>query len=123
MQFLRKMQNLKPTLTLILFLLTFQFYAQEVTVLDADSGIPVDNVAIFNKDQSKTTVTDANGKGDLDIFDPNEKITFKHISYEPYSTTKSQIGRRGNRVYLLLKTEELQEVVILVRQVVQVSLF
>ena len=105
------MQHLKPTLTLILFLLTFQFYAQEVTVLDADSGIPVDNVAIFNKDQSKTTVTDANGKGDLDIFDPNEKITFKHISYEPYSTTKSQIGRRGNRVYLLLKTEELQEVV------------
>ncbi|MBO0341880.1 TonB-dependent receptor [Flagellimonas profundi] len=105
------MQNLKPTLTLILFLFTLTFYAQEVTVLDVDTGIPVDNIAIFNKDQSKTTVTDANGKTELDIFFPNERITFKHISYETYTTTKEQIERRGNRVYLQLKTEELQEVV------------
>jgi len=105
------MQNLKSTLPLVCLFFTLTFYAQEVTVLDVDTGIPVDNIAIFNKDQSKTTVTDANGKGELDIFSPNERITFKHISYEPYTTTKSQIERRGNRVYLHLKTEELQEVV------------
>ncbi|MEC8831841.1 MAG: TonB-dependent receptor [Bacteroidota bacterium] len=105
------MQSLKPTLTLILFFVSLTFYAQEVTVLDADTGIPVDNIAIFNKDQSKSTLTDAAGRTELDIFSENEKITFKHISYEPYTTTKAQIERRGNRVYLHLKTEELQEVV------------
>ncbi|AEM70169.1 TonB-dependent receptor [Allomuricauda ruestringensis DSM 13258] len=105
------MQNLKATLTLILLFFTLTFYAQEVTVLDADTGIPVDNIAIFNKDQSKTTVTDARGKSELDIFSPDERITFKHISYATYTTTKNQIERRGNRVYLHLKTEELQEVV------------
>ncbi|MEC3966636.1 TonB-dependent receptor [Flagellimonas halotolerans] len=105
------MQNLKSTLPLILIFFTLTFYAQEVTVLDADTGVPVDNIAIFNKDQSKTTVTDFNGKSELDIFSSDEKITFKHISYATYTTTKNQIERRGNRVYLHLKTEELQEVV------------
>ena len=105
------MQNLKPTVTLIFFLFTFVFYAQEVTVLDADSGKPVDNIAIFNKDQSKSTITDANGKCNLGVFSENEKITFKHISYETFITTRNQLARRGNRLYLNLKTEELREVV------------
>ncbi|MFP3468431.1 carboxypeptidase-like regulatory domain-containing protein, partial [Leifsonia sp. SIMBA_070] len=73
--------------------------------------IPVDNAAIFNKDQSKSTITDANGKCELDIFSSDDKITFKHISYQTYTATKKEIERRGNRVYLYQKTEELQEVV------------
>lgn len=111
MPYLRKMQNLKSTLTLFLSFFALITYAQEVTVLDADTGVPIDNIAIFNKDQSKSTITNVNGKSDLDAFARNEKITFKHISYEPYTTTKAQIYRRGNRVYLHLKTEELEEVV------------
>jgi len=105
------MPHLKSTFTLVLFLFAHIFYAQDVTVLDADSGVPVDNIAIFNKDQSKSTITDVDGKANLAIFDLDEKITFKHISYQTYTTTKAQIERRGYRVYLNLKTEELQEVV------------
>ncbi len=103
----------KPTLTLALFLFLFALfsYSQEVTVLDSDSGKPVDNIAVFNRDQTKSTITDANGKCDLGQFSDNERITFKHISYETYTTTKAQLNRRGNRLYLQLKTEELQEVV------------
>lgn len=86
-------------------------HAQEVTVLDSDSGKPVDNIAVFNRDQTKSTITDANGKCDLGQFSDNERITFKHISFETYTTTKAQLNRRGNRLYLQLKTEELQEVV------------
>lgn len=105
------MQYLKSTLTLILFFASLTIFAQDVTVLDADSGVPVDNIAIFNKDQSKSTITDVDGKANLAIFDLDEKITFKHISYQTYIATKAQIERRGYRVYLDLKTEELQEVV------------
>ncbi|MGW9684339.1 TonB-dependent receptor [Flagellimonas sp. 2504JD1-5] len=85
--------------------------AQEITVLDADTGTPIANMAIYNKDKSKTAVTDINGSSELDVFARNERITFRHISYEIYSTTKAQLSRKGNRVYLNLKPEELQEVV------------
>lgn len=111
MQCFIKMHNLKPTSTLILFFFSIAVFAQEVTVLDADTGIPIDNIAVFNKDQSKTTITDANGRISLDIFLNEERITFRHISYETYTTTKAQLGRRGNRVYLHQKMEQLQEVV------------
>ncbi|WP_306012540.1 MULTISPECIES: TonB-dependent receptor [unclassified Allomuricauda] len=105
------MPHLKSTFTLFLFFASLTIYAQDVTVLDADNGVPVDNIAIFNKDQSTSTITDVDGKANLAIFDLDEKITFKHISYQTYTTTKAQIERRGYRVYLNLKTEELQEVV------------
>jgi|UPI00082A2751 hemoglobin/transferrin/lactoferrin receptor protein len=112
MPFFNKMN--KPTLILTLFflLISFSFYAQEVIVLDADSGIPISNLAVFNKDKSKTTITDYNGKTDLGVFNPNEQITFQHLSYEIYVINKSQIAKNGNRIYLHLRSEELQEVVL-----------
>ncbi|WP_199913336.1 TonB-dependent receptor [Flagellimonas amoyensis] len=111
MKYSTEMQNQKLAPTLIFLFLSLTFYAQQITVLDADSGTPVDNVALFNKDQSKTTITNARGSADLGIFGEDEKITFRHIGYETYTATKSQMGRRGNRVYLLPRAEELQEVV------------
>lgn len=96
---------------LLLFMFSWTVVAQEVTVLDADTGNPVVNIAIFNKDKSKTAISDFDGRTDLGIFSRKERITLRHISYEEYTTTKSQIQRKGNRVYLNLKPEELQEVV------------
>ncbi len=96
---------------LLLFMFSWTVVSQEITVLDADTGNPVVNIAIFNKDKSKTAVSDFDGRTDLAVFSRKERITFRHISYEEYTTTKSQIQRKGNRVYLNLKPEELQEVV------------
>ena len=77
MPFLTNMFKPALTLTLFLILVSISLYAQEVTVLDADSGIPISNLAIFNRDKSKTTITDSNGKSDLGIFNSNERITFQ----------------------------------------------
>ena len=93
------------------FLASFSILAQEITVLDAETGNPVVNIAGYNKDKSKTAISDFDGKCDISVFSRNEKITFKHISYEVFTTTKAQIAKRGNRIYLNLKPEELQEVV------------
>ncbi|WP_396591372.1 TonB-dependent receptor domain-containing protein [Allomuricauda sp. R78024] len=104
--------NMRSTGFALLFLfISFTVFSQEITVLDADTGNPVANIAIYNRDKSKTAVSDFNGKSDLSIFSRNERITFRHISYEEYNTTKAQISKKGNRVYLSLKLEELQEVV------------
>ncbi len=97
--------------TLLFLLACATISAQEIMVLDATTGTPIANMAIYNKDKSKTAVTNVEGTSELDVFSRNERITFRHISYETYNTTKAQIGRKGNRVYLDLKPEELQEVV------------
>ncbi|MCL6267425.1 TonB-dependent receptor [Flagellimonas myxillae] len=109
MQYLSSMRNIG--FVLFFFMASLHVFSQEITVLDADTGIPVANIAIFNKDKSKTSVSNLNGKANLDVFDRNERISFRHISYEELATTKSKIGKKGNRVYLVLKPEELQEVV------------
>ncbi|UII81825.1 TonB-dependent receptor domain-containing protein [Flagellimonas sp. CMM7] len=104
--------NMRSTGFALLFLfISFTVFSQEITVLDADTGNAVANIAIYNRDKSKTAVSDFNGKSDLSVFSRNERITFRHISYEVFNTTKAQIGKKGNRVYLTLKLEELQEVV------------
>nr|WP_299072124.1 TonB-dependent receptor [uncultured Allomuricauda sp.] len=109
MQYLSSMRNIGLILFFLLFSLTV--FAQEITVLDADTGSPVANVALYNNDKSKTGVSDFNGKSDLAVFSKNEKIIFKHISYEVFTTTKARLTKKGNRVYLTLKPEELMEVV------------
>ncbi len=109
MQFSSSMRNFGFALFFLCFVSIV--CAQEVTILDAETGIALSNVAIYNKDKSKSTISNFDGKSDLEIFGRRENITFKHISYETFITTKTQITKRGNRIYLNLKTEELQEVV------------
>ncbi|RNC92438.1 MAG: TonB-dependent receptor [Allomuricauda sp.] len=96
-----------------LFLIGFlaRAIAQEVVVLDLDTGVSVVNVAVFNQDKSKTAISDLNGRADLSVFGDNELIIFRHLSYEEHRTTKARLARRGNRLYMGLKAEELDEVV------------
>ena len=109
MQFLTSMRYV--VFLIFLLFISLAAKAQQVVVLDANSGNTVINVAVFNQDKSKTAVTDFDGRCDLSIFGVNERITFKHISYETFKTTRAQIVKRGNRVYLNLKPEQLEEVV------------
>lgn len=85
--------------------------AQEMTILDIDSKEPIVNVAVFNTNRTKTTISDLEGKCDLSIFSKNERITLKHISYEVYKTSLSQVLKNGSKALLVLRPEQLDEVV------------
>lgn len=85
--------------------------AQEMTILDIDSKEPIVNVAVFNTNRTKTTISDLEGKCDLSIFSKNERITLRHISYEVYKTSLSQIIKNGSKALLVLRPEQLDEVV------------
>jgi len=102
------MRNILVSIGLFVF---FQLSAQKATLLDAKTGIPVPNVAIYNDDKTKTTISDINGLMDISAFDRNEKITLKHISYQTIKTTKNQIQKRGGYLYLEMTAEQLEEVV------------
>ncbi|MBT8184753.1 MAG: TonB-dependent receptor plug domain-containing protein, partial [Eudoraea sp.] len=96
----------------LITILTFQLVtAQEVVLLDLETKEPIVNVVVYNTDRSKTVLSDFNGKCDLTLFDRNERIFFKHLSYQTKKATKAQLLRRGNRVYMTLSPEQLDEVV------------
>ncbi len=99
-------------LILCSLLLTFgTIAAQKVTILDADGKAPIVNVVVYNDDRSITALSDFDGKCDLSKFERHERITFRHLSYETYRSTKSQILKRASRIFMTLRAEHLDEVV------------
>ena len=99
----------------VVFIIFFMFFAagsaQEIRVLDFYTKEPIINVAVFNTDKSKTALSDLDGSCDISIFSNNERITFKHISYEVFKSSKSQLLRNKARAYMVIKPEQLDEVV------------
>lgn len=95
----------------IVFICFQTIIGQEVFILDMDSKEPVLNVAVYNLDKSKTVLSDFDGRCDLTIFDRNERITFKHISYEIRKSSKGQIRKQKNKIYIIQKAEQLDEVI------------
>ncbi len=96
---------------LLLTFLSNSLNAQEIRILDLDSREPVGNVVVYNNSRTKTALSDIDGRCNLDIFSGNERLNFRHLSYDAYWSTKNQIIKRGGRVYLSLKLQELEEVV------------
>ncbi|WP_273568376.1 TonB-dependent receptor plug domain-containing protein [Maribacter halichondriae] len=108
MKYLAKMRRL----TCIVLLLFFgALSAQEISVLDAETREPIVNVVAYNSDRSKTALSDFDGICDLSIFDNNERLTFKHLSYDMRKSTKAQLLRQGRLIFLEMKAEQLDEVV------------
>ena len=94
------------------FLLSATFlWSQNVKVLDKDTREPIANVAVYNKDKSVVAITDFDGTFNVNGFSANETIYLKHLGYEPGQTTKNQLRKLGYKLYLVIKTEQLEEVV------------
>ena len=87
-------------------------WSQEITVLDKESQQPIFNVAIFNKDKSKSTLTNFDGHANLSQFSPSEIIFFRHVSHKEFHSTKKQILQRSNQVLLAPGENTLDEVVL-----------
>ncbi len=109
MQFSINMRNILVSISLFV---VFQLSAQKATLLDAKTGAPISNAAVFNVDKSTTTISDLNGVFDLTPFKKNERITIKHLSYMVVQTTKESIRKRGGYVYMEVSPEQLEEVVL-----------
>ena len=73
--------------------LAFNALAQEITVVNETTSEPIESVAIYNQDKSKSTLTDENGKARLNLFDDSDTLYFQHPSYSrnilPYNVLKN----------------------------------
>lgn len=65
-------------------------YSQKIVIKNITTGEPVENVAVFNKDKSKSTLSDENGILDLSIFEPSDTLIFQHTSYLRYDLSYQQ---------------------------------
>ncbi|MBU2907131.1 TonB-dependent receptor [Arenibacter algicola] len=83
---------------------------QEIVILDEEDHQPIPNVIVYNWDKSRTALSDFDGKCDLSKFDLGERITFTHIGYQNYRSTKSHVLKK-EKLYMTLIAEQLDEVV------------
>ena len=86
--------------------------AQKIQVLSQQTGEAVPGVALFNKEKSKSGVTDIDGFADISSFTQDELITFQHIAHVTLWQTKSQIIKAGSQVFLITDASSLDEVVL-----------
>ncbi len=64
----------------VLFLVS-SLEAQEIIVVNATDGAPIEHVAVFNNSRESSAITDTLGRLDLSIFSLSDTITFRHPSY------------------------------------------
>lgn len=98
-------------LFLVLFLLGSIASAQKITILDVETSEPVINAVVLNADQSQTSLSDIDGVCDLSVFSETDRLYIRHLSYQTKNGTKESFLKRGRTVFLSLKREQLEEVV------------
>ena len=104
------MYLIKKLTCFFIFCFLANSFAQSVKVLDKTTNAPISGVAVFNKSQTKTAITDVDGLVDLDSFSNKEVIFFQHISFNLKTIKKSNIT--NNTVYLEGNELGLDEIII-----------
>jgi len=95
-----------------IFIITLSVKAQRVKVLGRDLGFPIENVTIYNDTKELVVYTDKEGMADLSGFKETEVISFNHLSYYEYEILKRELGLIEFVVYLVKKSELLDEIVL-----------
>lgn len=104
---------MKHVLILLAIFFCFQVaIAQKIQVLSQQTGGAIPGVALFNKDKSKTAITNFDGFADISSFNQDERITFQHIAHAALWQTKSQILTANGQVFLITDASSLDEVVL-----------
>ena len=96
----------------VLFLMTVSSFAQQVKVVDKETGKPIFNVIVFSENQKFNTSTDKKGLADITSVKSTESITFSHVSYALKTQNKSTLKAQNYIVYLTRQSEYLDEVVL-----------
>ncbi|MUP45232.1 TonB-dependent receptor [Gramella sp. BOM4] len=86
-------------LLLFLFISSISF-SQKIEVLDANTGEPLVNVAIYNKDNSTYAITNISGQADISKFTDTEVMIFNMVGYEETYRRKREILNSDNKVLM-----------------------
>lgn len=98
------------TIFLVFFFTSFFSQAQQITVINKDTGETLPSVAIYNQSKLKSTITDFDGQANLNVFKASDVLYFQHLSYRVFSIEKSKI--KNAIVALTPNAQGLEEVVV-----------
>ncbi|CAL2103955.1 Hemoglobin/transferrin/lactoferrin receptor protein [Tenacibaculum sp. 190130A14a] len=103
---------MRQSITLFFLFLITQVFSQTLTVIDGETGKPIETVTVFNKDKSKSGITNAKGVVDISGFKANEILIFSHVAYAELHAKKSTLSQNNFEIYLSKNSEQLDEVVV-----------
>ncbi|PLX10232.1 MAG: TonB-dependent receptor [Marinilabiliales bacterium] len=98
---------------LIVFICVFIFgnlYSQTLLFKDAETNELVADVAVFNQDKTKSTLSNSNGEVNLSIFLSDELISIQHPTYKQVVFKKSELNTYI--IHLVKEVFEIEEFVI-----------
>lgn len=87
-------------------------YSQKMQVVDITNLQPIENVAIFNLQQTKTALTNPSGYADISTFDKSDTLFFQHPSFQETILAYQIIAEINFVVGLTGSTVNLSEVVV-----------
>jgi hemoglobin/transferrin/lactoferrin receptor protein len=99
------------------YFIFFSANAQETSVLNQETSVPLPNLAIYNPGKTKSTLTNLDRKANISRFPSDEILIFKRISRQELWILKSDIV--SNTLYLQSVENQLQEVVLSVSKFAQ----
>ena len=98
----------KQGLMLLLFsAIISQGYSQSITVIDAFTQRPLQNVVVISEDEQRYCSSNEKGQFDMDLFDSNDLLTFQLMGYETRQLTIPAIIERKNIVSLFFDEKQL----------------
>lgn len=97
-------------LTIFLLIFLIQTYSQEVRLIDAKTGQPVEGVLLLSG--NITAQSNENGFVSLNYFPDTGLILFQHSSFLPYSSTKEKILQQGKIILMMEDPVKLDEIII-----------
>ena len=103
---------MKKILAVFFCIISLQLLAQQVTVLDKETGKPVPEVALYNASQTISTITNNKGIATISDFKESGVIYFSHVSYALFQLKKADLQQHNFTVKLTKESEQLDEVVL-----------
>lgn len=101
--------NLRQHVTLLFLLSLSLTFAQQITIVDTETKLPVQQVNISNQNNTIRAISDEKGMVDISAFALRDILIFTHVSYTDYKVMKRLI--LGTKIiFLQSETEQLEEV-------------
>ena len=89
----------------LFFLLTFSLvFSQNITIIDAETGKTIDQVAVFNKNKTTAAISNIDGKVDVSNFKLTETLIFSHVAYARFQEKKSNLKQNNYDYTTMSKT-------------------
>ena len=87
-------------------------FSQKLKIFDSETLQPVENVAVYSSDRTKSSISNSRGIARLDRFENEDSVFFQHPTYKHIVRTKHQLKKMNYSIGLEKRVIMLEEFVI-----------